>query len=252
MCLYRCVIYSMLTIRMTPTEMIGSHAGTGDVLKVQSLLHICSEHFGEKPEETSKEEEKDKKEQPQVDPGSLNEPGAQQAFAVLGLALISVGEDIGSEMALRTYSHLVSKKSLQCHAPYIATPLTLPRPLHCHAPYIAMPLTMPCPLQCHAPYIAMPLTIPRPLHCHAPYNTTSITLPCPLQCHAHYIATPITVPRPLQCHAPDCWPSRSFPYIATLWRTSYQASCSTCTRATVCLPSGSEHHGHTEQVLPRQ
>ena len=168
MCLYRCVIYSMLTIRMTPTEMIGSHAGTGDVLKVQSLLHICSEHFGEKPEETSKEEEKDKKEQPQVDPGSLNEPGAQQAFAVLGLALISVGEDIGSEMALRTYSHLVSN-----------TIITISRPLQYHTSYNATPLTISHLLQCHAPYNITPPTMPRPLQCHVHYNATPITLPCP-------------------------------------------------------------------------
>ena len=27
-----------------------AYAGTGNVLKIQELLHICSEHYGEKPE----------------------------------------------------------------------------------------------------------------------------------------------------------------------------------------------------------
>merc|ERR1712062_657477 len=35
---------------------ICAYAGTGNVLKIQSLLHICSEHF--EPEKTDKETEK--------------------------------------------------------------------------------------------------------------------------------------------------------------------------------------------------
>lgn len=42
------------------------------------------------------------------EPGSLSEPGAHQAVAVLGIALIAMGEEIGAEMSLRTFSHLVS------------------------------------------------------------------------------------------------------------------------------------------------
>ncbi len=30
-----------------------------------------------------------------------------QAFAVMGIALVAMGEDVGSEMALRTFSNLV-------------------------------------------------------------------------------------------------------------------------------------------------
>ena len=41
------------------------------------------------------------------EPGSIGEPGSYQALAVLGIALIAMGEDIGAEMALRTFSHLV-------------------------------------------------------------------------------------------------------------------------------------------------
>lgn len=41
------------------------------------------------------------------EPGSLSEPGSHQAVAVLGIALIAIGEDIGAEMAHRIYSQLV-------------------------------------------------------------------------------------------------------------------------------------------------
>ena len=48
------------------------------------MLHVCSEHL-------DKEEE-----------------SGHQAFAVLGIALIAMGEDIGSQMALRMFNHLVT------------------------------------------------------------------------------------------------------------------------------------------------
>lgn len=39
--------------------------------------------------------------------GSIDEPGAHQGLAVLGIAIIAMGEEIGAEMALRTFNHLV-------------------------------------------------------------------------------------------------------------------------------------------------
>ena len=42
------------------------------------------------------------------EPGSIGEPGSHQAICVLGIALIAMGEDIGAEMALRTFNHLVN------------------------------------------------------------------------------------------------------------------------------------------------
>ncbi|CAG8452976.1 18718_t:CDS:10 [Acaulospora morrowiae] len=63
---------------------ICSYAGTGNVLKIQNMLHICNDHF-------DKEKEDD----------------LHQAFAVLGVALIATGEDIGAEMSLRTFNHLM-------------------------------------------------------------------------------------------------------------------------------------------------
>jgi 26S proteasome regulatory subunit N1 len=62
-----------------------SKIGTGNVLKIQKMLHYCNDH---------------------LDPAKDNDQF--QAFAVLGIAMIAMGEDIGSEMAVRTFSHLVN------------------------------------------------------------------------------------------------------------------------------------------------
>nr|MBE5726983.1 regulatory particle non-ATPase 1 [Cucujiformia] len=83
---------------------ICAYAGTGNVLKVQQLLHICSEHY-----ETSEKEEKNdnKKDKSKEKEDKDKDYSARQAVAVLGIALISMGEDIGSEMAFRTFGHLL-------------------------------------------------------------------------------------------------------------------------------------------------
>ncbi|KAI0826430.1 armadillo-type protein [Irpex lacteus] len=80
-----------------------AYAGTGDVLKVQTLLHLCDEHIVPPKEKEEKEEKKDgeeAKETPVKD-------DTFQALAVIGIALVSMGEDIGSEMALRQFNHLM-------------------------------------------------------------------------------------------------------------------------------------------------
>uniref|UniRef100_A0A2K5KY62 Uncharacterized protein n=1 Tax=Cercocebus atys TaxID=9531 RepID=A0A2K5KY62_CERAT len=68
-----------------------AYAGSGNVLKVQQLLHICSEHVDSKKEE----EDEDKKEKKDKD--KKETPGV----AFLGIAFIAMGET-GAEMALRT------------------------------------------------------------------------------------------------------------------------------------------------------
>ena len=97
-----------------------AYAGTGNVLKIQQLLHICSEHYEQDKGETEKKDKKkdekkdgekkdgDKKgeDEKKEEEGPLDLSG-QQAVAVLGLGLISMGEDIGSEMLIRTLSHLM-------------------------------------------------------------------------------------------------------------------------------------------------
>ena len=110
---------------------ICSYATTGNVLKVQKLLHICSESASP-PEETaasssdkgksaadaSKKEDKktetastskdkDKKDKDEADSGSKIDPGLYYSIATFGLAIIANGEDIGSEMAFRTFGHLL-------------------------------------------------------------------------------------------------------------------------------------------------
>jgi len=60
-----------------------AYAGSGNVLSIQKLLHLCAEH---------KQDEQE---------------SIHQIAAVLGVALIAFGEDIGEEMALRTMNHFL-------------------------------------------------------------------------------------------------------------------------------------------------
>lgn len=60
-----------------------AYAGTGNVLKVQQLLRTCAEHI--------------------EDPIAAQ----HQSVAVIGIALITMGENIGSEMAIRSFDHLL-------------------------------------------------------------------------------------------------------------------------------------------------
>ncbi|KAJ4414483.1 proteasome regulatory particle base subunit [Neurospora sp. IMI 360204] len=62
-------------------------AGTGAVLKIQELLHICNEHIEDGEEKKGEE--------------------LLQAYAVLGIGLIAMGEDVGQEMCLRHFGHLM-------------------------------------------------------------------------------------------------------------------------------------------------
>jgi 26S proteasome regulatory subunit N1 len=58
-----------------------AYAGSGNVLKVQEMLHHCSEH--------------------------LTEDADHQMAAVIGIGLITMGESVGAEMALRSFDHLL-------------------------------------------------------------------------------------------------------------------------------------------------
>jgi 26S proteasome regulatory subunit N1 len=69
--------YCQLTVEMC------AYAGTGNVLKVQQLLKTCGEHLEEGKE------------------------NRHQALAVLGIAVIANGEELGSEMATRSFDHLL-------------------------------------------------------------------------------------------------------------------------------------------------
>ncbi|KAI4798533.1 26S proteasome non-ATPase regulatory subunit 2 [Gymnodraco acuticeps] len=87
---------------------ICAYAGSGNVLKVQQLLHICSEHYEAKEKEKEEKEKEDKKDKKDKDKKeTAADMGSHQGVAVLGIALIAMGEEIGSEMALRTFGHLL-------------------------------------------------------------------------------------------------------------------------------------------------
>ena len=98
---------------------ICAYAGTGNVLKIQSLLHICSEHFEVEKDTTEKKEKKGKSESAdkkaaaaaaaaeEKKAAASEDLSSQQAVAVIGLALIAMGEDIGSEMLFRHFGHLL-------------------------------------------------------------------------------------------------------------------------------------------------
>lgn len=63
---------------------ICAYTGTGNVLKVQQMLHLLNDHL-----DPEKEDDK------------------YQAYAVLGISMIAMGEDIGAEMNLRMFNHLM-------------------------------------------------------------------------------------------------------------------------------------------------
>ena len=90
-----------------------AYAGTGNVLKIQELLDLCSEHLEadakEKEAETAssaKETTKDgKKEKEKKEETPIH--NLHQAVAVIGISLIAMNEEIGAEMALRSFGHLL-------------------------------------------------------------------------------------------------------------------------------------------------
>ncbi|KAG8216544.1 armadillo-type protein [Butyriboletus roseoflavus] len=85
-----------------------SFAATGNVLRVQRLLHLCGEHLEaakereEAAREEKKEEEKKEKKEDEQKPDDTF-----MSFTVLGISIIAMGEEIGSEMSMRQFNHLM-------------------------------------------------------------------------------------------------------------------------------------------------
>ncbi|KAK6111696.1 Proteasome/cyclosome repeat family protein [Brugia pahangi] len=88
-----------------------AYAGTGNVLKIQKLLHICSEHYETKEtKEAKRKTNKDDKSDIRKEGDASSEKpdySTQQAVAVLGIGLIAMGEEIGAQMSLRMFGHLI-------------------------------------------------------------------------------------------------------------------------------------------------
>ena len=94
-------------------------AGTGAVLKLQELLHICNEHLDESAGADENEPDSPSSPSPNANNTITNadEPAESQAkkaqspliqsYAILGLGLISLGEPVGEDMILRTFGHLM-------------------------------------------------------------------------------------------------------------------------------------------------
>ncbi|XP_055637853.1 26S proteasome non-ATPase regulatory subunit 2 [Toxorhynchites rutilus septentrionalis] len=87
---------------------ICAYAGTGNVLKIQQLLHLCSEHYEPAATETeSSSSKKDTAAAQKEKEDKEKDLSACQSVAVLGIALIAMGEEIGSEMAFRSFGNLL-------------------------------------------------------------------------------------------------------------------------------------------------
>ncbi|KRX61051.1 26S proteasome non-ATPase regulatory subunit 2 [Trichinella sp. T9] len=86
---------------------VAAYAGTGNVLKIQQLLYICTERHdvAESTQKVTKEKKKDKKEMEAL--RQAQGASFHQAVAVLGIALIAICEDIGSSMAFRLFTNLL-------------------------------------------------------------------------------------------------------------------------------------------------
>lgn len=94
---------------------ICAYAGTGNVLKIQHLLHLCSDHYetastdksdstADSSKKTDAQKEKEKEKEKEAKEKDLS---STQAVAVLGIALIAMGEEIGAEMAYRSFGNLL-------------------------------------------------------------------------------------------------------------------------------------------------
>lgn len=106
---------------------ICAYVATGNVLKIQHLLHICSENIDASKEGTSPaqtngtESETTQSSSNQTSGNSSSSPsitaaaqkanqaevGVRQAIATIGIGLIALTEEISCEMAFRTFGHLL-------------------------------------------------------------------------------------------------------------------------------------------------
>ncbi len=95
-----------------------SYAGTGNVLKVQTMLHYCTERSTPDANGSDDAEGGDNNDNSASGGGDADADSGDasqdkeanelfQAFAVIGIALVTMGEEVGAEMALRHLSHLM-------------------------------------------------------------------------------------------------------------------------------------------------
>ncbi|PWN50604.1 26S proteasome regulatory complex, non-ATPase subcomplex, Rpn1 subunit [Violaceomyces palustris] len=84
-----------------------SYAGTGNVLKIQTMLHHCTDRIAGGDSSEAGEDKEDGKGEREGEDGEKEKDDLFQAFAVIGIALVAMGEEVGAEMVLRHMSHLM-------------------------------------------------------------------------------------------------------------------------------------------------
>ena len=95
------MLHPTLASYVTTVLEVCAYAGSGNVLMIQKLLTLCGEH----PEEAPAAEGRDNDDEDR--PKDKLAFPAHQPLAVLGLSLVGMSEDIGSEMLLRSFEHLL-------------------------------------------------------------------------------------------------------------------------------------------------
>jgi 26S proteasome regulatory subunit N1 len=85
---------------------MSSFAGTGEVLRIQQLLRLCAEKPVSKEKEEDKEKEKSEEEKKAEDKDAAKGE-SQQGLAVIAIAAIAMGEDVGKDLCIRHFGHLV-------------------------------------------------------------------------------------------------------------------------------------------------
>jgi 26S proteasome regulatory subunit N1 len=115
-----------------------AYAGTGDVLKVQQLLHLIAEQEGfkaPKPENSTEEAAAPAAaEAPAETTNANNNMQQRHCAAILGIALIALGDDINTEMTLRTLDHVLQYCSVSIRR---VVPLALAA-LHVSSPKVTV------------------------------------------------------------------------------------------------------------------
>ncbi len=84
-----------------------SFAGTGDVLRLQQMLRLCAEDPKAKKDAEDKDKEEKKGEDKKEEDKDSDKGEFQQGLAVIAIAAIAMGEDVGKELCMRHFGHLV-------------------------------------------------------------------------------------------------------------------------------------------------
>jgi len=82
-------------------------AGTGNVLLIQKMMSVAGEHPDEPEKKSDEDEEDENKEEDEEEEKKEAEPVWHQSLAVIGLALVAMGEKYGNSMLVRVMNHLV-------------------------------------------------------------------------------------------------------------------------------------------------